>query len=186
MIKKLLAVIAVAGIATGAHAEFKISVDPPGDTIAPYETKVIGVESYAEQAELSALLVFEGLAAEVDTSALWPRPLIPVYVSNEWFVEDVFNKPDYVDWIRSFGFNHIIGLIYCEYIDLSVPPGQIPDGPGFGGIKLSSSADSGAITISMFDEAAETTVATQTIKQIPELATLALLAAGALLLRRRR
>ena len=187
--KKLLVLLAVLAMANVANAKLTFTVDgveaPANATIANGATQVIGVNAAGEQALLAMLIAFEGSGAAVDSSAMTMIDMGFTGAPDSNFIIDVSTEQLYVDWIKGFGFDPF-ALFFWEIINVDIPQADIPDGEIIGAISLSSSAKWGTITISMFDDTTEATVATQTIKQIPEPATLALLAAGALLLRRRK
>jgi hypothetical protein len=189
MMKKLLVVLAVLAIATVANAGLKLSVEgveaPTGAQIAMGATQVIGVNAAGESATLSGMVIFEGAGAAVDSTGMSIINMGFTGGADSNYIIDVSTDSAYVDWAKGFGFDPF-AVMYYEIINVAVPPAVIPDGMIIDGLKLSSSADMGTITISLFNAAAETTVATQTIEQIPEPITIALLGLGGLFLRRRK
>ena len=187
--KKLLVVLAVLAMATVANAGLTFTVGgveaPAGATIANGATEVIGVNAAGEDADLSMMIIFEGAGAAVDASAATIIDMGFTGGADSNFIMDVSAEPDYVDWAKGFGYDPF-AVLYWEIINVAVPPAAIPDGGIVGAINLSSSADEGTITVSLFDAASEAEVASQAIEQIPEPMTLALLGLGGLFLRRRK
>ena len=187
IMRRVIATSAILLSAAPANAEFKLSIDGVAYTrdapvlVSPGDTTVVDVHASDELAVAVGMIGLEG-SADLGLTDMWIVHMGLGGAPNSQFIRDAIDDADAMDYLRSFGFDPF-ALIYFELVDVSSSARPIPDGAFIDGLGLRCTTP-GDVCVTLFDVSNKRTRDTQVIHIIPEPTALALLALGALFVRR--
>jgi len=193
MMKKILVLVLVLGLASTANAALFISVggEPnPGEIeVKPSDTVVLDIhgDDPTDGGPAEAYMLVEGPGSITGGTLIYGGGLA-VYLNAEELAE-ALELPDaealIQAWSDALGKPDLSDVSYGLFADSDIPPNDFLNGPLVDEIAFHCEGE-GLVTVTLVDQTFENVLDTLAIVQVPEPMTFALLGLGGLFLRRRK